>query len=48
MQEKVFQPGVEIIKIGDPCDSIIFVVNGTIEIEIIDLEHNKYEVDLLK
>ena len=32
--KETYEEGVEIISNGDVCDSIIFVINGKIEIEV--------------
>ena len=40
--------GKEIIKVGDPCSSILFIVNGLIDIEIVDTNLSKHLLDTLK
>lgn len=47
MEESVFQPGTEIIQVGDACGLLMFIVNGLVEVEVIDGDHNKYLLDTL-
>lgn len=48
MEEQIYQPGTEIYRVGDHCSSIVFVVNGTVDIEFVDSNQSKYLIDTLK
>ena len=48
MEESIFQPGTEIIQVGDTCSVMMFIVNGLVDVEIVDADHNKYLMDTLK
>ena len=48
MKETIYQPGKEIIKVGDPCSAILFIVNGLLDIEIVDTNLSKHLLDTLK
>mmetsp|Transcript_34327 Transcript_34327/g.52595 ORF Transcript_34327/g.52595 Transcript_34327/m.52595 type:complete len:135 (-) Transcript_34327:473-877(-) len=48
LKEEHFEEGTEIIGTGEPCTSLIFVVQGLIELQIFDQDGNKYILDTLK
>ena len=48
LEETVYQPGTEILQVGDTCNSIIFIVNGLVDIEILDADQNPFLLDTLK
>lgn len=48
MEESVFQPGSEILQVGDECKAVMFIVNGTVDVEIADADNNLYKLDTLK
>ena len=48
VEQQVHSPGSEIIKIGENCNSILFIVNGLVDIKFIDASQNLINVDTLK
>ena len=45
MEERVFQPGTDIISTGEKCSEIIFMVNGLVELLVFDLDGESYILD---
>lgn len=48
LEESIYQPGAEIIQVGDTCSAIMFIVNGLVDVEILDADRNKFLLDTLK
>ena len=48
MEQTIYNPGAEIIKVGDHCHHILFVVNGLVDVQIVDGNQNKTTIDTLK
>jgi len=48
LKEEHFEKGTEIIGTAEPCTSLIFVVQGQIELQIFDQDGNKYILEVLK
>ena len=38
LKESVYPPENDIIQVGDKCNSIIFIVNGLVDIEVVDAD----------
>ena len=48
LKESVYPPENDIIQVGDKCNSIIFIVNGLVDIEVVDADQNKLLLETLK
>ena len=48
MVEQTIAQGAEIFHVGDKCTSIVFIVNGLVDVELLDADQNKYLMDTLK
>ena len=48
MEEENYLVDIEIVSVGDTCDSIIFIAQGKIEIEIHDEDGQCQIIDVLK
>jgi len=47
MKEEFFDKGTEIITIGENCNSIMFIVNGEVELQITDQYGDKMVLESL-
>jgi len=48
MQEEFFEKGTEVIGAGEPCNSMIFVVQGFLELKVFDRNGQDYILETLK
>lgn len=44
MEESIYQKGSEIIASGDKCCSLVFIVNGLVDIEVYDENGNAHRL----
>lgn len=44
MEESIYQKGSEIIASGDKCCSLVFIVNGLVDIEVYDEHGNAHRL----
>lgn len=44
MEESIYQKGSEIIASGDKCGSLVFIVNGLVDIEVYDEQGNAHRL----
>ena len=48
MQDEFFEKGTEVIGVGEPCNSILFVVQGQLELKICDRYGKEYVIESLQ
>ena len=47
MVETVYQPGSEILQMGEKCNVMIFIVNGCVELQVLDEDGNIHILEIL-
>ena len=47
MVETVYQPGSEILQMGEKCNFMMFIVNGVVELQVLNEEGQLHTLELL-
>ena len=48
MVEQIHQPGSEIMQMGEKCQSLAFIVNGEVELQVVDQEGSVHVLETLR